>query len=65
MAMACLCHGVSERKIARAIDKGADTVEAVGEATRAGTCCQGCHPTIEVLLATRVTVRTSSRPAFA
>ena len=65
MAMACLCHGVSERRILRAIDKGAHTVQAVGEATRAGTCCQGCHPTIEELIEIKVGVRASQRPAFA
>ena len=50
MAMVCLCHGVSERSVRRAIEHGADTVEAVGEHCSAGTCCHSCHPTIEAML---------------
>jgi bacterioferritin-associated ferredoxin len=50
MAMVCLCHGVSERTLRRAIEHGADTVEAVGERCNAGTCCHSCHPTIEAML---------------
>jgi bacterioferritin-associated ferredoxin len=51
MAMVCLCHGVSERTVRRAIEHGADTVDAVGARCDAGTCCQSCHPTIEAMLA--------------
>ena len=50
MAMVCLCHGVSERTVRRAVEHGAATVAEVGEATRAGTCCMSCHPTIEAIL---------------
>lgn len=49
--MVCLCEGVSERKVRRAIDRGASTVAEVTAACRAGACCHGCHPTIEELLA--------------
>ena len=50
MAMVCLCEGVSERTVRRAIEHGAATIEAVGERCAAGTCCQSCHPTIESML---------------
>jgi bacterioferritin-associated ferredoxin len=50
MAMVCLCNGVSERTVRRAIEHGADTVEAVGERCGAGTCCHSCPPTIEAML---------------
>jgi bacterioferritin-associated ferredoxin len=57
MAMVCLCHGVSERRVRREIERGAGTVEQVGQACRAGTCCGGCRPTIESLLAEPQRVR--------
>ena len=56
MAMVCLCRGVSERKVLRAIERGATTVEEVTERCGAGGTCGGCHPTIDELLATRVAV---------
>lgn len=49
--MVCLCEGVSERKVAKAIERGAATVAEVTAACRAGACCGGCHPTIDELLA--------------
>lgn len=64
MAMVCLCRGVSERKVTRAIDHGATTIDEVADACGAGSMCFGCHPTIDDLLATRVTVR-GRRTAFA
>jgi len=51
MALVCLCHGINERRIRREIEHGASTLEQVGAACRAGTCCMGCHPTIGELLA--------------
>lgn len=56
MAMVCLCNGVNERKIRRAIDHGASTVDDVGRVCAAGTTCLGCHPTIEHLIDERVGV---------
>jgi assimilatory nitrate reductase catalytic subunit len=50
MAMVCLCHGVSERTIRRAVERGATSVAEVGDQSRAGTCCMSCHPTIEAVL---------------
>ncbi len=51
MAMVCLCHGVNERRVRKEIERGATTIEAVGQACGAGTCCHSCHPTIAALIA--------------
>ena len=48
----CLCRGVTDRKIRRAIGHGASTVDEVGRACGAGTGCGGCRPEIEALLCT-------------
>ncbi|MDA3730898.1 (2Fe-2S)-binding protein [Niameybacter massiliensis] len=53
MANVCLCKGVSEETIIKAIKEGAITFEAVGEKTGAGTgVCHGarCKQTIERLI---------------
>ena len=50
MALVCLCNGVSERKVVKAIAHGADSIEEIGRACRAGTTCHGCHDTLEELL---------------
>ena len=57
MAMVCLCRGVSERKVRRAVDAGAGSIAEVGEHCGAGTVCFACHPTIDDLLETAVSVR--------
>jgi bacterioferritin-associated ferredoxin len=46
----CLCRGVSDRTIQRALDDGADTVDEVMACTRAGTCCGRCVPTIGAMV---------------
>ena len=50
MALVCLCEGVSERKVRRAIEHGAGTIAEIGEQCGAGTNCFGCHPTLEDVL---------------
>ena len=50
MALVCLCHGVNERRVRREIEHGACTIEEVAERCLAGSCCHGCHPTIDALL---------------
>ena len=47
---ACLCEGVSERKVRHAIARGARSIDEIGDACRAGTRCGGCWPTLEDLL---------------
>jgi bacterioferritin-associated ferredoxin len=49
--MVCLCHGVSERRIRREMEHGATTIEELAARCGAGSCCHGCHPTLDALLA--------------
>ncbi len=51
MALVCLCHGVGERRVRREIEHGASTIEEVAARCHAGSCCLGCHPTIDAMLA--------------
>ncbi|MCC6528434.1 MAG: (2Fe-2S)-binding protein [Polyangiaceae bacterium] len=46
----CLCRGVSDRDVERAIAAGARSLEAVRAATGAGACCGACHPAIAELV---------------
>jgi NAD(P)H-nitrite reductase large subunit len=47
---ACICAGVDEGTVLAAVDEGAESVRAIGRATRAGTGCGGCHKRIERLI---------------
>jgi assimilatory nitrate reductase catalytic subunit len=46
----CACMGVGANKIAAAVGAGAVSVEAVGQATRAGTNCGSCRSEIRELI---------------
>ena len=46
----CLCNGVSDRTIRRVIDDGAQTVDQVSDACRAGGECGGCREFIGDML---------------
>ena len=48
--MICSCHVVSERRIQRAIDHGACTIDDVAAVCGAGGTCLGCHDAIEHLI---------------
>jgi bacterioferritin-associated ferredoxin len=48
--LVCHCKRVNDRAIRSAIRRGADDIDAVGAACGAGTCCGGCHDTIDDLL---------------
>jgi len=50
---ACICSAVTVDEVHDAIDSGADTIEAVGACTKAGTACACCHDTLEDLIAER------------
>ena len=50
-ATVCWCNGVSAARISEAVADGADTIEAVGRCTRAGTGCGSCKGRIGALLA--------------
>jgi bacterioferritin-associated ferredoxin len=53
MALVCLCHGVTDRRVRREIDAGARTIADLAERCAAGSCCYGCHPTLDELIAER------------
>ena len=50
---ACICKAVTVSEVHAAIDAGADTIESVGEMTRAGTDCSCCHDHLEEILELR------------
>ena len=60
MAIVCLCNRVSDRRVRRSVDAGAETVGDVGVACGAGTTCGGCHDTIDEI----IEVRRATRPRF-
>jgi bacterioferritin-associated ferredoxin len=47
---ACICHAVSVDDVNAAIDRGAQSLDAIGDATRAGTSCRNCHQHLEDLV---------------
>jgi bacterioferritin-associated ferredoxin len=53
VVFACICHAVSDRQVVDAVDSGATTVEAIGNATGAGTGCGTCHDTLQELIGAR------------
>ena len=53
--MICACLGVRAERIAAAVAAGATSIEAVGEATGAGSNCGSCRPEIARLLKTTPT----------
>jgi bacterioferritin-associated ferredoxin len=46
----CICEGVTEDQVRSAVAGGACTIEDVGAACAAGTCCGSCHDEIDVFL---------------
>jgi bacterioferritin-associated ferredoxin len=55
--MVCLCNGVSERKVRKAIERGAATEDEVAAACGAGDRCGGCRPTVGDMLVRAQPVR--------
>jgi|KBSSwiStaDraftv2_1062776.scaffolds.fasta_scaffold01814_11 bacterioferritin-associated ferredoxin len=47
---ACICRAVTVNEVEDAIDAGAETVEQIGCATRAGTSCTTCHDHLEEII---------------
>jgi bacterioferritin-associated ferredoxin len=43
----CVCKGVSDRDVARAITDGATSIADVTRCTRAGSGCGSCHVAIQ------------------
>lgn len=60
----CNCNKVTEQALCEAIDAGAESTEALGERTRAGTGCGSCKGELSQLLAQRVKPA-NSLPQFA
>ncbi|TNF30569.1 MAG: (2Fe-2S)-binding protein [Deltaproteobacteria bacterium] len=58
----CVCEGVSDREIRGAIQHGADSVEAIGRACRAGTDCGACRRHLAGMLRERRAARTDAGP---
>ena len=46
----CFCKNVTKGQIVEAVKNGADTVEKVQEATKAGAGCGRCKSTIETII---------------
>ncbi len=46
----CICHGVSDRTIDRALAEGCETVRQVGQRCRAGTDCGACRVAIKGMI---------------
>jgi len=46
----CLCHVTTDSEVRRVIDRGATTVDDVGEMTGAGTGCGACRGQIHDML---------------
>jgi assimilatory nitrate reductase catalytic subunit len=49
----CACFGISRASVEAAIDRGAQSIDAVVSATRAGSNCGSCRPEIRSLLRAR------------
>ncbi len=49
----CLCEGVSDRELQRAVDLGARNLEALESTCGAGGDCGGCHRKLEEILRER------------
>ena len=47
----CICHAVTEREIARAIERGARTLEQLADTLGVGTGCGKCRDTAAGFLA--------------
>ena len=49
--LVCHCARVCDRTIRECLDRGARSIDDVGQACGAGTVCGGCRPTIGALVA--------------
>jgi len=48
--LVCQCNGVSDRTVRRVIRDGAISLSEVSRACGAGSCCGGCHSTVEKMI---------------
>jgi bacterioferritin-associated ferredoxin len=65
----CLCHGITDRQIRRAVEQGASSLGEVQMQLPVGGCCGRCEPAARKLIeehCTRATACQAERePAFA
>jgi len=59
----CICKNVSDTRVRQAIVDGAETLDEVGRACRAGTDCGACVDEIEDLLSAACLVRARQHQA--
>jgi bacterioferritin-associated ferredoxin len=57
----CVCRAVSVTEVEKAIDDGADTVEQVTRACKAGGDCGACRNTIEEMIECRDLVKSNRK----
>jgi bacterioferritin-associated ferredoxin len=50
----CLCAGSSDRDVNHALEAGARSLSAIGDACRAGLDCGSCHPVLLAILDRRL-----------
>lgn len=61
--LVCHCNGITDRKIRKAVRKGAGTASQVGRMCGAGTTCGGCIPTIREIVHAETSERDETPPA--
>lgn len=49
-ALICSCESVTKAAICKAVEGGAETLDAVKQCTKAATCCGGCAPMVKDLI---------------
>jgi bacterioferritin-associated ferredoxin len=49
----CVCFGVTDKEIEAVVDSGAERVEHVTRACKAGGDCGSCHEMIEQIIETK------------
>lgn len=55
----CICRGVSDRTINRAIENGAETIADL-QRCGIGDCCGGCHGSLRMMLAEAAEARAAA-----
>jgi len=55
----CSCRRVSDRAVSASVIAGAASVPEVAALCGAGSRCGGCHPELERLIESHVSIRTS------
>jgi bacterioferritin-associated ferredoxin len=63
--LVCICKGISDHAVHRAVQGGATTVDAVGRACGAGTDCGSCHEAVEEIIDELVIINESREARLA